>query len=751
MLNKCPYSGIFFYVTGSLKARHLVAGGGKISIDGSLELEEVLWAHSNYGVLQVGGSVKSPIVIEDDFYRSAYGNIDSEHLRYRDRGMRSNVDIRSESDGEKFTNSLRKLLSNNVKVWDDFFLEVCAAYNVLRATAKKRSYEDWLAIVKQDAERIRSVPEKLCDSLLLEAAISSSSFALQYVPERLKSPELCYNALVGAKDGRVIQYIPEKYHTKELWLEALKLNMDYEMIPELYRNDDFLVPFLKHNPNEIDYIEEEDLSQEMVLAVISGQKQKFLPGAFMNEKTALVALERGVSVFGNLPYALITESVYKQAKEKFSSEPEWNELEQEHGANAYICWSNFSQIWEVFLTEEVCLEALENDIDIELRELPVRFRTKKICKAALKKDIDNFPYIPKEHLTKRMCTKAVNSSDRNYLEFVPEKFHSNDLYIDAVVSSGENLEFVPEQKRSLTLCMLAINDSLDAINFIPSHIQEKAITKKIETSLSQEDHAELYIERADARLKNEEYEGAIKDAEFAIKEYDCSDSRAHFILAKAHLNLGDKDSSDLHAVAVLEHEDSFLEDLEEVNEDICWLEEAAKCGSKLLASSTGESFVVKYPVLFKSLSEKQQTSDLAEAVFSYSRRRVLYIPRHLLSDEMFLLGVEEELFDLDEIPLKLHEEARGIIAKIEDEDEDEDDCGPNFDYEKFSFKKIFLKAFFSSAMTPVLKSNASKGLTKYLVERPIVATVTNVFVNLLILIPHLYVSYYAWKEASSSV
>ncbi|WP_461247469.1 DUF4116 domain-containing protein [Treponema sp. R6D11] len=60
---------------------------------------------------------------------------------------------------------------------------------------------------------------------LLFDAVRKNGWALEYVPEELKTRELCLEALMHTQSKNTIQFLPKKFKTVKLYIEAIKRNI----------------------------------------------------------------------------------------------------------------------------------------------------------------------------------------------------------------------------------------------------------------------------------------------------------------------------------------------------------------------------------------------------------------------------------------------------------------------------------------------------------------------------------------------
>jgi hypothetical protein len=99
---------------------------------------------------------------------------------------------------------------------------------------KNLTTELCLTAVKSVGYALQYVPETLRTPELCLAAVQQACGALKYVPETLQTPEL-YLAAVKQK-GKALKYVPEMLQTPELCLAAMQQDGDaFEYVPEALR------------------------------------------------------------------------------------------------------------------------------------------------------------------------------------------------------------------------------------------------------------------------------------------------------------------------------------------------------------------------------------------------------------------------------------------------------------------------------------------------------------------------------------
>lgn len=131
---------------------------------------------------------------------------------------------------------------------------------------------------------------------------------------------------------------------------------------------------------------------------------------------------------------------------------------------------------EQYLTEELCIAALKSErmrFGYEARgiweHIPIDKLTPRVCEAAACNNRYTLEHIPDSCKTSKVYFEAVKSFGY-LLKVVPIAFHSKEMYINSVSQNGGNLEYVPAEKRSEEICKAAFNAGYNggaAVEFIP--------------------------------------------------------------------------------------------------------------------------------------------------------------------------------------------------------------------------------------------------------------------------------------------
>lgn len=159
-----------------------------------------------------------------------------------------------------------------------------------------------------------------------------------------------------------------------------------------------------------------------------------------------------------------------------------------------------------------------------LSRIPVKLRTREICKKAVKVDSNNIvnvpkkyidqefydilisnptfsiPYIPEYLLTKEIIYKAIKDNP-SCLSNVPSNMRNKELYDNAILVNERSIIYVPYEFLDENLCMNAVNKNIYMVHYIEPKIKHK-IMKKLNKQLCLEDKVRydlINIKRIDVK------------------------------------------------------------------------------------------------------------------------------------------------------------------------------------------------------------------------------------------------------------
>lgn len=262
VINKNNNYGPSLDVCGNISARNLIGGGSYIKVNGAARIDGVTFAHYNDGSLAIEGELDCPVIINEGHDLSFKSHRDNKvHID----GDSSDKNIISNSDDDGacvIPKKLRKKLIADVMEWDDVLVLLCEGKNILLSQGAKSSlmnHDYWLERVNIDCCNLAKIPEAEITAELCELAVSQGGFALQYVPEQLKTFALCELALNPTLRwsnwaGANLQYIPEEMITKELCYKAARAITLIDYIPKKFLDYELACEVVKFNSNEIENI-----------------------------------------------------------------------------------------------------------------------------------------------------------------------------------------------------------------------------------------------------------------------------------------------------------------------------------------------------------------------------------------------------------------------------------------------------------------------------------------------------------------
>jgi hypothetical protein len=100
--------------------------------------------------------------------------------------------------------------------------DVYSDSGVERAFVHNANYEDYKNAVSQDGRALQYVPEELKTPELCKIAVSQDGWALFWVPKELRTPEMCKIAV--GQNGKALPWVPQELITPELCKIAVGQN-----------------------------------------------------------------------------------------------------------------------------------------------------------------------------------------------------------------------------------------------------------------------------------------------------------------------------------------------------------------------------------------------------------------------------------------------------------------------------------------------------------------------------------------------
>ena len=206
-------------------------------------------------------------------------------------------------------------------------------------------------------------------------AVKSDGGALLYVPEELKTLEICLE--VVKSDGIALEYVPEELKTPEICMEAVKSN---------------------------------------------GYALKYVPEEIKTAEMCMEAVKSNGIALRNVPEELKTPEICMEAVK----------------SDSYVLSYVLSYVPEELITAEMCMEAVKNDRSA-LRHMPEELITPEMCMEAVRNDGYALSYVPEEIKTAEMCMEAVKNSGTPLKYVPEEMRTLDMYIIDGIIRKSEEL------------------------------------------------------------------------------------------------------------------------------------------------------------------------------------------------------------------------------------------------------------------------------------------------------------------------
>jgi hypothetical protein len=279
-------------------------------------------------------------------------------------------------------------------------------------------------------------------------AVESYGCALQWVPEELKTQELCLAAF--ANDTKAINYMPLESDAWKMSIATMMLaDASLELIlPEL-RSPDLCHKFVRANPKNIQYVPAE-----------------------------LVTAEIAQHAFDNNPYLL---QYIPTARQTFEM---WDQVTRGHREFAAVAPAHIlaDRRFLGFVTENPCLlKSLE----------PPKLTDDMLYAALTAPNLGCLCFCPASLITPELARRVLKKNG-DALEYIPEALRTRDIWELALETSYKALEYIPESERTLEVCLKAAARGKIPVRLVPHNIRD-VIEKYIPIKMTDELARELYL------------------------------------------------------------------------------------------------------------------------------------------------------------------------------------------------------------------------------------------------------------------
>lgn len=317
IVNEDIEGGAFLYVTGALKATNLIAGGACITVSGGAEIDELILAHYNDGVLHIGGETKAGLVISDDHATSITTSATVWNSHDTIVGMPLSeflhADIPIETDPYDEDDDDSDVLTVDTFEPADIIAHIASGRSALRDPQDdrpRRSQGAWRRVVDAHWPTLENVPAEFIDAAMCRSAVGQHGWALQYVPEALRTPDICETAMRDDPDA--YPFVPEALRTEEFSRMAVTedgrhlthvptAHRTIDICAEAIRNDPFGHDALKATPDEM-------LGPDLYLLAVqaNGRNLRLVPAEHKTRDICAAAVRGCPEAIEDVPDDLLT-------------------------------------------------------------------------------------------------------------------------------------------------------------------------------------------------------------------------------------------------------------------------------------------------------------------------------------------------------------------------------------------------------------------------------------------------------------
>ena len=144
------------------------------------------------------------------------------------------------------------------------------------------------------------------------------------------------------------------------------------------------------------------------------------------------------------------------------------------------------------ISEELCLKAIKQGEDIDyqksmdarkkgigwaIKYVPEKFRTMELCIEAIKRSDYAIGYVPEKVKTDDFWLEALVLNP-SILKYIPDIFRTPEVYYEAVKTNGSALRYIPEEFKTPKLCYEAIIRSGYIFKYVPKEFYSTEYSEK---------------------------------------------------------------------------------------------------------------------------------------------------------------------------------------------------------------------------------------------------------------------------------
>jgi len=252
----------------------------------------------------------------------------------------------------------------------------------------KKTYDEWLAMIRDEGYALKYVPADLITTELCLAAVQQDWEALYYVPEKFVTEEMCRTAV--NQNVRALNFVPEKIKTDPVFGHSLCKTA----VEEDSRTLRFVPESVKMTPS---------FGHALCLAGVKqhGESLEYVPEE----------LKAAPGIGQEICHAAV--SAYGNALEYV---PEEQKTAPDFGQALCLIAAQYSGeslkwIPKKYITEELCMMVVRKR-GWDLEYVPEEFKTKEICYVAVKRKSWAIQFVPEEMREKKKKERREKRVER---------------------------------------------------------------------------------------------------------------------------------------------------------------------------------------------------------------------------------------------------------------------------------------------------------------------------------------------------
>lgn len=135
---------------------------------------------------------------------------------------------------------------------------------------------------------------------------------------------------------------------------------------------------------------------------------------------------------------------------------------------------------------------------LKLESVPVKSRTYKICKTAVKQNWKALKFTPPCHYTTELFLIASSKNPRA-IHYIPESLRTREFFLELLCINPHALSHFPKEWRTPEICKLAVTLDGTTWNYVPNALRTDSLRECAEYSIKE--HLEEIIAREKKIIK----------------------------------------------------------------------------------------------------------------------------------------------------------------------------------------------------------------------------------------------------------